>query len=430
MKPRESKTRGSKARESKTRESPAMEQPTSTFWQRLKQVGPALMLAAVVLGPGSLTLSTIAGSLYGYRLLWVPVAGTIFMITYTWMSARIGLVTGQTLFQATRSKHGHTLARIGGVFGFLSIAAFQAGNSAAIGFAARALFGGSVRLWTVLFVALAVGLVFLPDLYEKLERLVKGVVGVMIVTFVGTVVLVGVDVPAAVGGLVPRVPDTEAAFLALGMAATLFSIVAAVYQTYLVQEKDWGPEDLSDQGFESILGIGVLGTVAIVVLLTSAGAIYGTGDPVFSARGMASQLEPLVGPGAFYLFTIGFFFASLSSLVVNPLIGGTLLADGFGQEASMDGRPVKGWTTVALGIGMIVVLVFNGSPVELLRIAQGLAVVAFPVLGFLVLSLARDRALMGQYANATWVHGIAVMGYVALLGIAFNYARQILNSTL
>jgi Mn2+/Fe2+ NRAMP family transporter len=109
------------------------------------------------------------------------------------------------------------------------------------------------------------------------------------------------------------------------------------------------------------------------------------------------------------------------------LIGGTLLADGFGQEASMDGRPVKGWTTVALGIGMIVVLVFNGSPVELLRIAQGLAVVAFPVLGFLVLSLARDRALMGQYANATWVHGIAVMGYVALLGIALNYARQILG---
>jgi hypothetical protein len=37
---------------------------------------------------------------------------------------------------------------------------------------------------------------------------------------------------------------------------------------------------------------------------------------------------------------------------------------------------------------------------------------------------------MGQYANATWVHGIAVMGYVALLGIALNYARQILNSTL
>lgn len=403
--------------------------PPRTFWWRLKQVGPALMLAAVVLGPGSLTLSTIAGSLYGYQLLWVPVAGTVFMILYTWMSARIGLVTGQTLFQVTRRKYGRLWARIGGLFGFLSIVAFQAGNSAAIGFAAQALFGGSVRLWAGLFAVLAGGLIFLPNLYKTLEQLVRGVVGLMMVAFVGTIMIVGVDVPAAAGGLVPHFPDTESVFLALGMAATLFSIVAAVYQTYLVQEKDWaGPEALSLQGFESFLGIGILGAIAVVVLLTSAGAIHGTGNPVFSARSMAQQLEPLVGPAAFYLFTIGFFLASLSSLVVNPLIGGTLLADGFDQDASMDGWPVKGGTTLALAAGLIVVLVFNGSPVELLRIAQGAAVVAFPVLGFLVLSLARDRTLMGKYANEPWIHGLGVLGYLAVLGIALNYVRQIVNS--
>lgn len=403
--------------------------PPRTFWWRLKQVGPALMLAAVVLGPGSLTLSTIAGSLYGYQLLWVPVAGTVFMILYTWMSARIGLVTGQTLFQVTRRKYGRLWARIGGLFGFLSIVAFQAGNSAAIGFAAQALFGGSVRLWAGLFAVLAGGLIFLPNLYKTLEQLVRGVVGLMMVAFVGTIMIVGVDVPAAAGGLVPHFPDTESVFLALGMAATLFSIVAAVYQTYLVQEKDWaGPEALSLQGFESFLGIGILGAIAVVVLLTSAGAIHGTGNPVFSARSMAQQLEPLVGPAAFYLFTVGFFLASLSSLVVNPLIGGTLLADGLDQDASMDGWPVKGWTTLGLAAGLIVVLVFNGSPVELLRIAQGAAVVAFPVLGFLVLSLARDRTLMGKYANERWIHGLGVLGYLAVLGIALNYVRQIVNS--
>lgn len=404
--------------------------PFLGLWHRLKQVGPALMLAAVVVGPGSLTLSTIAGSLYGYKLLWVLVAGTVFMITYTWMSARIGLVTGQTLFQSTRVKYGAGVAHIGGIFGFLSIVAFQAGNSAAVGFAGRALFGGDVRLWTGVFVALALGLLFLPHLYDKLEWLVKAVVGLMIVTFVGTVVIVGVDVPAAGAGLVPHFPNTEAVFLALGMAATLFSIVAAVYQSYLVQEKDWDLEDLSHQGFESILGIGILGVIAIVVLLTSAGAVHGTGEPVFSARGMASQLEPLAGPAAFYLFTIGFFFASLSSLVVNPVIGGTLLADGFGQDASMDGSPVKLWTILALVAGLGVVLVFEGSPVELLRIAQGAAVVAFPILGFLVLALSRDSDLMGDHTPEPWVYGVAVLGYVTILGIVVHYLRQIANTML
>jgi Mn2+/Fe2+ NRAMP family transporter len=96
----------------------------------------------------------------------------------------------------------------------------------------------------------------------------------------------------------------------------------------------------------------------------------------------------------------------------------------------MDGRPVKLWTTVALVIGMVVVLLFRGSPVELLRIAQGSAVIAFPVLGFLVLSLARDRTLMGEYASDTWVHVIAVLGYVTILGIALNYLRDVFLNAL
>lgn len=105
-----------------------------SLWDRLKKIGPALVIAAVVLGPGSITLSTIAGSMYGYRLLWVLLVGTVFMISYTLMSARIGLVTRQFLFSVARRKYGNVVSVIGGVTGFLAIVAFQAGNNAAVGF--------------------------------------------------------------------------------------------------------------------------------------------------------------------------------------------------------------------------------------------------------------------------------------------------------
>lgn len=395
---------------------------------RLRQLGPALILATVVLGPGSLALSTIAGSLYGYQLLWVPIVTTLFMITYTWLAARIGLVTGMTLFQATRSKYGRLPAYVGGVFGFLSILAFQAGNNAAVGFAANALLGGSVRLWAAVLFVPALALIFLPNLYDKLELLVKLVVGLMIVAFVGTLALVGIDGQAALAGLAPGFPDPDAVFLALGITATTFSIAAAAYQTYLMQEKKWGPEKLGTQGFETFLGIGLLGTIAIVVLLTSAGALYGQADPVFSAQAMARQLEPLVGPAAFHLFTIGFFFASFSSLVINPLIGGTLLADGFEQDPLMEGPPVKAWTALGMAAGLAVVLVSGESPVQLLRIAQAMAIIAFPVLGYLILALARDRDLMGRYRTPAWIHTFALLGYVAILAVAVNYLRQILQT--
>lgn len=398
--------------------------------RRLRALGPALVLAAVVLGPGSITLSTIAGSLYGYQLLWVPVVTTAFMIVFTWLSARIGLVTGRTLLEATRERYGPVLARVGGGFGFLAILAFQAGNTAAIGFAGRALAGGNVRWWALAFVVLAIGLIYLPDLYDRLEGLVRAVVGLMMVTFVGTLVVVGIDVPSAGAGLLPGFPDGESVFLSLGIAASTFSIVAAVYQSYLMREKAWGVERLADEHLDSFLGIGILGVMAAVILMTSAGAIHGTADPVFSAQGMARQLEPLAGPAAFYLFTVGFFFASLSSLVVNPLIGATLLVDGFGGEPSMDEPPVKRWTAGALAAGLLAVWTFGGSPVELLRIAQGLAVIAFPVLGYLVLALSRDEELMGPHVPGPWTTAFGIVGYLTILGMVGNYLRQIAQTLL
>ena len=385
------------------------------------------MLAAVVLGPGSITLSTIAGSLYQYRLLWVLVFATIFMITYTLMAARIGLVTRNTLFDLTRKKYGRRIAQIGGLFGFMSILAFQAGNMAAVGFVGNALLGYDARLWSALFFLPALGLFLLPNLYGKLELLVKVVIGLMIIGFVGTLFIVGVDVKSAVAGLVPGFPDKASIFLALGMAATTFSIAAAAYQNHLMKEKNWGPEDLTTEGLDSLLGIGVLGSVSVVVLLTSAGVIHGTGEKVFNAQTMAMQLEPLFGPAAFYLFVTGFFFASFSSLVVNPFIGATLLADGFGRNPSIDGRPVRTWAMVILAVGLCVVLLFKGSPIELLRIAQALAVVAFPVLGFLLWSIARDEEIMGSAANSRFMDLIGGLGYLTIIGIVLNYARQIVG---
>ena len=401
----------------------------SSILDRVRALGPALVLAAVVVGPGSIALSTIAGSLYGYQLLWVPVAATLFMITYTWMSARIGLVTGDTIFEATREKYGDTIAKIGGVFGFLTILAFQAGNNAGIGFASAALFGvGSPAIWATIFTVLAVGFLWLPHLYDKVELLVKIVVGVMLLAFVGTLALVGVDTGAAVQGLVPSFPSSEAMLTALGLAATNFSIAAAVYQTHLMKEKDWGPEKLADEGADTLIGIALLGLIVMVILLTSAGVIYGNTDPVFSAQGMAEQLRPLAGPGAFYLFTIGFFFASLSSLVVNALIGATLLVDGFDGDASMDSRQVKYWSMAAMGIGLIAVLVSGGgSPIELLRAAQALAIVAFPLLAYLVLAIARDESMMGRYANPTTVDVLAILGYLTIIGIIINYLNAVLS---
>lgn len=184
---------------------------------------------------------------------------------------------------------------------------------------------------------------------------------------------------------------------------------------------------LPDATADTVLGIGVLGLITVAIMLTSASVIHGSATPVFSAQDMAAQLEPLVGPVAFYLFTFGFFFASLSSLVVNALIGAALLVDGFGGPTSMRGRPVKLWATGAMLVGLAVVLLVGESPVELLRTAQALAVVAFPLLAFLILGLASDRRVMGAHRNRRWVTVLGVVGYAVIIGIVIAYLRDVID---
>lgn len=395
------------------------------LWKQLRQAGPALILAAVVLGPGSLTLSTIAGSRYGYRLLWVVVLATLLMIAYTMMSARIALVTRTTLLEAARRRYGRWPAVVGGIFGFLSIVAFQAGNSAAVGFSGHALFGLDPRIWALLMALPAAALILSPNLYRRLELLVRAVILLMIMGFVGTLVIVGVDTSLAIRGLAPSFPDQAAVFLALGMSATTFSIAAAAYQGYLMREKSWGPDELSTEGFDCLLGIGILGGISAVVLMTSAGVLSHIQTGVLSAPTMALQLEPVFGPAAFYLFICGFFFAAFSSLIVNPLIGATLLMDGFGRDCSMSGQPIRKWAILILAIGCIIAALFGQTPLELLRVAQALAIVAFPVLGFLIWALARDRDLMGSHRNSIWLDVFAGAGYLTIIGICLNYVRQL-----
>lgn len=393
-----------------------------------RKLGPALVLATAVLGPGSLTLHTLAGSLYGYRLLWVPVASTILMVVYTYLSARIAIVTDRTFFEIVRAHFGATASLAGGISAFLAVVAFQSGNTAGVGFALDAVFGGGVRIWSAALTAAALGLILLPDLYRKLELLVKVVVGVMLLTFLGTLAIVGVRAEEIAAGFVPRFPDGASVFLTLGIMATTFSIVAAVYQGYLVREKRLRSDDLERVGMDSVFGIGVLGAISVVVLLTSAGVIRTSGEPVFSAQAMALQLEPVAGPLAFYLFALGFFFAAFSSQIINPLVGSTLLMDSVGGDPRMDGRPVKVWAATILALGLVPVLLFAGSPVELLRMAQGVAVVALPILGYFVLALSRSRALMGAHASRGWVALVAILGYLTVLGISVNYLFQLIDS--
>ena len=74
--------------------------PTSGRW---KLIGPGIVAAATSVGAGDLVATLIAGSKFGYALLWAAVIGCIVKIALAEGSARYHLATGSTMLEGWKS---------------------------------------------------------------------------------------------------------------------------------------------------------------------------------------------------------------------------------------------------------------------------------------------------------------------------------------
>jgi NRAMP (natural resistance-associated macrophage protein)-like metal ion transporter len=205
----------------------------------LSVIGPAFITAAVVLGPGSITVASKIGASFGYSLIWLMVVVCLFMCCYTAMGARFGAVSGESLLGAVRRKYGRWLSILLGICGFAVCASFQGGNNLGVGTAMESLTGLPVWTWAIFFTIVALAIMFLARrTYRAIEKIMLALVLLMVAAFLGTVVRAGPNLLHVLKGLAPSIPEGSFPVMA-AMLGTTFSVVAALYQSYLVQEKGW-----------------------------------------------------------------------------------------------------------------------------------------------------------------------------------------------
>ncbi|TFH34161.1 MAG: divalent metal cation transporter, partial [Bacteroidia bacterium] len=95
---------------------------------RLKSVGPASLVAAAFIGPGTVTTCSIAGSKFGYTLLWALLFSVAATLILQEMSARLGVIGQKGLGEALRDEFKKPLGRIISVL--LVLSAIAIGNAA------------------------------------------------------------------------------------------------------------------------------------------------------------------------------------------------------------------------------------------------------------------------------------------------------------
>lgn len=388
-------------------------------------IGPAFITAALVFGPGSIATASSMGATFAYELLWVPVIATILMLCFVNIGVRIGLTTDKSILGTIAQRLTGIVAVVVGIGSFLVVTSFQAGNSAGTGAAGQLMVGGDPRIFAVVFTVIGLIFVWIPKFYPALEKVMIVIILVMLVAMITTAVIAKPDMGAAVAGLVPHIPEGSVP-LVVGLAATTFSVVGALYQIQLVREKGWTASDFRSARRDAVIGTLILGILSAVIMIAAAATLNPAGIEVTSPAALAQILEP-IGPWAVILFAVGLWCAAFSSMIGNSTIGGTMLAGVFKADGGgISSVPVKICISLVIILGGVIAAVFGGVPIQLILTAQAVTILAVPLIGVVMVLLGRHRD-RGSLRIGIPQLILALIGLVFLVFLAVNYLMNFIG---
>ena len=289
--------------------------PGRSAW---RSIGPGMVVAATGVGAGDLVATLIAGSKFGYTLLWAAVIGCLVKISLAEATGRWHLATGRTIFDGWRSLGRWTTVYFAVyvvIWGFVYGATAMSSSALPLAALFPAL---GLKTWAVL--TGLVGLVFVWfNRYAVFEKVMTALVGLMFVVVVYLAVRVGPNLGDAVSGLVPALPDGSVLYT-LGLIGGVGGTITMAAYGYWINAKGW-----RDTGWMKVMRLDnrtayiTTGLFVIAMLIVGAELLHAsqvaltTGD-----KGLLDLDEVLAkeyGTVTSKLFLVGFFAASFSSLI-------------------------------------------------------------------------------------------------------------------
>lgn len=378
-----------------------------------KYFGPGTFVAAAFIGPGTITICSIAGVTFGMDLIWALALSILATIVLQNMSARVGLVTQKDLGTAMRHVVKHPLLK--GILMLLVVLAIVLGNAAyEAGNISGAVMGFSVIYedtqihfgnFQVDYLPVVIGIIcfFILNLnsYKKIESILIVLVVLMSLSFLATAVITQPDYKALLKGLVLFKMPSESLTTLLAIVGTTIVPYNLFLHSSIVQEKWKGLKGLKSARWDSAIAIGLGGLVSIAVVVAASRLPK---QELQSILDMAETLEPLYGIYAKYLLGFGMFAAGITSTLTAALAAAYVLRGCLGWKVRTS-HPKFKWTWR----GILFLGVFFSSlginPIQLIKIAQVSNAILLPFIAILLLVIVSNQKLMGEHKN-TWIQNL------------------------
>src|SRR5215203_2093253 len=377
-------------------------------WRRiLSFFGPAYLVSVGYMDPGNWATDLAGGSQFGYKLIWVLLMSNLMALLLQSLSARLGIVRGRDLAQASRETYPRYINYALYVLAEIAIAACDLAEILGMAIGLQ-LLTGLPLIWGVLITVLDTFLfLYLQRLgIRKMEAFIICLVAIIGVSFLVEILLAKPDLAEVATGFIPSIPDKEALYIAIGIiGATVMPhniyLHSALVQTRKIRRDDAGIKRALKLNFiDSTIALNLAFLVNAAILVLAATVFYKTGRTDVAEIKVAHELLPsfLGTKLAPILFAIALIASGQSSTITGTLAG-QIVMEGYLQLR------IAAWvrrlmTRLIAIIPAVIVILINGEDNidSLLVFSQ---VILSLQLGFAIIPLIHftsDKKAMGKYA--------------------------------
>jgi manganese transport protein len=393
--------------------------PRATGRSTLLLLGPAFVAAIAYVDPGNVAANLTAGARYGYLLLWVLILANLVALLVQYQSAKVGIVTGQSLSELLGARLRTGPRRL--YWGQAELVAAATDIAEVIGgaIALNLLFGVPLLLGGLIVGVASMALLAIQSRrgQRSFELVIVTLLGVIVVGFVSGLFVSDLDAGQMLAGVVPRFEGTDSVLLASSMlGATVMPHVIYLHSA-LARDRHGVTDDpgrirtlLKATRWDVGAALLVAGAINISMLLLAAASLRGV-DGTDSIEGAHAAIVSALGPVIGVVFAVGLLASGLASTSVGTYAGASIMGGLLRVKVPLLLR------RIATLVPALVVLGIGFDPTRALVLSQVVLSFGIPFALIPLVRFASSKTLMGDFANSAWLRWSSWVATAAIVGI-------------
>jgi len=361
------------------------------------------------------------GATTGFTLLWLVPALLPLVSAVEEMSARVGVVTKQSLAVILRNTYGKRVTYTAAIIVLVCNVATISANIAAM----AAVLGNLLNinwLWLVAPLVLILLLILVGKNYSVISKYLL-ISSVILMVYIVAGFLVSPDWSEVLTATISPVLKLDNIILlaAVAFVGTTIAPYLIFWQATEEIEDKTTVQDLRKETRGVVIGFAFAQLIAFFTIVTAAVVFSGQLDFIPNIAQAAQSLRPVAGDLAFILFAIGILGSGIVSIPVlaasTAYVGSEALDIKSGLNYPM--AKAKGFYVIlTAAVVLSGLLVFTKAlPMLMLFYSQVLNGIFTPILIILLLLITNNRKIMGKYVNGFWSNLFGIASVVLMLGL-------------